>query len=135
MKKQIMALAMMVTVSLLCYAQGAVDYPWLTFTLTDNSEVSVPSENLQLTYAAGNLQLTSATVDQTLPLSSLKSMRFESEQVGIEGVEADANSSVDVFNLKGVKIGVFTSIEGAVSSLPHGAYIIRAGKTSKKVMF
>lgn len=130
-----MALAIMSAAAVNFPGHAATNYPWLTFTLTDNTELSVPSENLQLTYAGGELKLTSASVDQTLPLQLLKSMRFESEQSGLEDRKAEANTPVTVFNSLGGNIGVFASIDEAVNSLPHGVYIISSGRSTKKVMF
>lgn len=135
MKRLFTIWALMFIASSLFSSQAEANYPWLTFTLADNSEVSVPSDNLQLTYSEGVLQLKSTSVDQTLQLASLKSMRFEAFQSGIADIESNVATPIVVFNLNGMEIGTFHSVEGAVKNLPHGAYILRTGENSKKVMF
>ncbi|MDE6337839.1 MAG: hypothetical protein K2L34_14850 [Muribaculaceae bacterium] len=47
-----------VTAALSSYA---TEFPWLTFRLTDDTEMSVAAENLTLNYSEGNLMLKSAT--------------------------------------------------------------------------
>lgn len=135
MKKSIAGLAMTLAATWLFPARGETAFPWLTFTLTDNSEVQVPSENLKMTYSDGELHLASATVDRTLPLASLKSMRFDSTPSGAAQLKADCGAKVEVYDSAGLPIGTVSSLEEAEKSMPHGLYIIRSGETVRKVMF
>lgn len=51
-------------------AMQAMDFPWITFTLSDQSELSVDAEGLEMTYSDGSLRLHSSRVDKTLPLQA-----------------------------------------------------------------
>lgn len=116
----------------------AEDYQWLTFTMTDNTEMSVAAENLTITYneTDRSLQLKSATVNNRLAVDNIKSMRF-TETMGVNAPEVDGISTgnVEFYNIDGVKSGVFSSIEEARTSLPSGIYVVKNNGKSFKVIF
>lgn len=115
-------------------AVSAAEYQWLTFRLDNGSELSVAAENLEISYADGRLYMKSATVDQTLVLTSVKSMRFTSEPSAVDAPEV-ANTAGDYFNAAGIKVGAFASADEARRSLPSGVYVVKSGIKTAKVIF
>ncbi len=113
----------------------ATDYQWLTFQLTDDTEMSVASEGLAMSYNAGMLHLKSATVDQSLETQLIKSMKFTTIPAGVEGVKDVVASEAEYFDASGKKMGIFQSLEEARKSLPSGTYIIRGKDKTIKVIF
>lgn len=113
----------------------ASDFPWLTFTMNDHTEISVASDNLAMNYMDNNLVLKSATVDQSIPVAQISSMEFTSSPSGIKDMLAGDGKSSVFYNLSGVKVGKFTSLKEARESLPSGVYILRNEKTTHKVIF
>ncbi len=113
----------------------AVDYPWLTFSMTDGSEISVAAEGLTINYSEGNLLLKSATVDQSLATNQVASMRFTTFEAGVEGINDILSSEADYFDLSGKKAGRFSSSEQARKILPSGIYIVRTKDKTIKVIF
>ncbi len=114
---------------------AAADYPWLTFLMADNTELSVASDNLEINYSDGNLQLTSATVDQSIPVNQIKSMRFTTLSSAIDEIADDFTSPADYFTLSGVCVGRFATLDEARSSLPAGIYIGKSESKTLKVIF
>lgn len=111
----------------------ALDYPWLTFRMTDNTEISVDAENLAITFKDGNLLLSSSTVDQTIPANQIKSMRFTATSAGVDDI-ADIQSTAGVYyNLSGIKVGKFNSVEEARKELSPGVYIVKGNLKTYKV--
>ena len=113
----------------------AADYPWLTFKMTDGSEISVASEGLAINYSDGNLLLKSTTVDQTIPSDQVKSMRFTTSTDAVDEMIDILSSEADYFDLSGIKVGRFSSSDEAHNALPSGTYIVRSNKTTIKVIF
>ena len=113
----------------------ASDFPWLTFTMNDHTQISVASDNLTMNYVDNNLVLKSTTVDQTIPVAQISSMEFTSSPSGIKDLLAGEGSQSEFYNLSGVKVGKFSSLEEARESLPSGVYILKNDKTTYKVIF
>lgn len=111
---------------------NAADYKWLTFTLADDTEISVASDNLRLSYSDGSLQLTSLSVNKTLPVASLKSMRFTSSSSGIQEIESSGN--LEVYTLQGVKLGEYTKLDEVRNVLPAGIYVVKSEKQIVKII-
>ncbi|MDE7386175.1 MAG: hypothetical protein K2N28_03450 [Muribaculaceae bacterium] len=123
------------TVSLSMTSQAA-NYHWLTFRMTDGSEMSVAADNLEATYADGYMQLSSSTVNQTIKTSDIKSMRFTEENAaGIDDIETDDNTNADYYTVAGVYVGTFTSPGSARESLGSGTYIAKNKVKTFKVIF
>ena len=114
---------------------AAADYPWLTFRMTDGSELSVAAEGLAINYADGNLLLKSTTVDQTIPSDQVKSMRFTTSTDAVDEMTDILSSEADYFDLSGIKVGRFSSSDEARNVLPSGTYIVRSNKKTIKVIF
>lgn len=117
---------------------AAADFPWLTFSMTDGTEISVASEGLAINYNEGNIFLKSTTVDLSLATDLVNSMRFTntSSAAALKGVTDDLmNNEADYFDLFGKKIGRFASFETARKELPSGTYIVRNKEKSIKVIF
>lgn len=117
------------------FRMNAADYPWLTFTLADNTEVSVASDNLQMDYADGILHLSSPAVNETFDVSSLESMRFSSVATGIDDVKVSEDGLLDMFSMSGVRVGQFASLNEAKVSLPSGIYTVKGKNKTIKVIF
>ncbi|MDE6511227.1 MAG: hypothetical protein K2L00_03930 [Muribaculaceae bacterium] len=114
---------------------AAADYPWLTFSMADGTEMSVAAEGLAINYSEGNITLKSATVDQTLATDLVKSMRFTTSAAAVEGITDLMDQEADYFDLSGKKSGRFTSSDEARKALPSGTYIVRSNDKSLKVIF
>lgn len=113
----------------------AADYPWLTFRMTDDSEISVSSDNLDMNYKEGVLYLTSATVNQSFPVDRIKSMKFTSQAAGIKDITANISEAAEYYNLSGLMVGKFETAEKAKKNLPSGIYIVRNSAKTYKVTF
>lgn len=115
---------------------SAEEYPWLTFRLTDSTELSVAAEGLVMNYADGRLTLSSDLVDQSMEVTSIRSMRFTTyATVGIEGVDEAAYSTAEYFTPAGVSVGSFASVNDARHALPSGIYVARGTSSTFKVIF
>ena len=128
-------LLVMTAASMLSIATVAAEYPWLTFTLSDDTEVSVAADNLSINYAGGELQLMSTTVNQTLPVSQIKSMQFTTTMSGIEDQVAGRCDNFELYTTAGTMAGQFTSIEAARAVLPSGIYVVKNESGTFKVIF
>ena len=113
----------------------AAEYQWLTFRMSDNTEMSVAADNLSIDYCDANLHLKSATVDQTIPVAQIKTMRFTSSAAGINDVNIDRPEVADYFTAGGVKVGRFASVEEARNNLPSGVYVGKSEVKTFKVIF
>lgn len=116
-------------------AGTAADYPWLTFSMADGTEMSVAAEGLAINYHEGNITLKSATVDQILATDLVKSMRFTTSAAAVDGITDLMNQEADYFDLSGKKAGRFASSDEARKALPSGTYIVRNNDKSLKVIF
>lgn len=118
---------------LMAFADGKT---WLTFSMKDNTELSVASENLNIDYNNKMLVLTSASVNQSISIDQVKSMRFTTSPAGINEVIGDlASGEIDFYNVTGTKAGRFTSVDEAKKNLPSGIYILNNGEKSLKIIF
>lgn len=111
-------------------------YRWMTFTLTDNSQLTVSADNLHIAYSDSQLRLTSATVNETLPLSTVKSMKFTDPVSEIEEMPAALTAeNVTLYKPNGVKAGEFKSCDAARKALPSGVYIMKHDSKTIKIIF
>lgn len=113
----------------------AAEYQWLTFRMTDDTEVSVAADKLSINYSDAMLRLKSATVDETLAVAQIKSMRFTSSSAGINEVKNNHIENAYYYTVGGIKVGHFTSIEEARENLPSGVYIGKTEAKTFKVIF
>lgn len=112
---------------------SAESLPWLTFSMSDATEQSVAAENLSIIYKDGNLLLSSASVDQIIPVSQIKSMKFTSSASGVDTLKEIQSSESDYYNFSGIKVGRYKSIQEAGKALPSGVYIVKNGNQTFKV--
>lgn len=111
-------------------------YPWLTFRMSDNTEISVPSQNLKIDYSDRVLHVSTSTVTTDISIDKVKSMQFTSSSSAIDNVLNDGEEgAMEFFNVSGVKSGSFGSLEEARKALPSGVYIIKNGEKSRKAIF
>lgn len=133
MKKVISVLLGGMLCSLIAYAE---DSQWLTFKMTDGTEVSVEAADLIINYNAGKLLITGPTVDRELIVAELESMQFTSEAAGLKNIIAEEGSgNFSVYTASGMEAGSFSSINDVRKALPSGVYIIRSGEKSFKIIF
>ncbi len=124
--KKVILFTLLLTVGLLA---KAADYPYLTFTSSDGTKVSLSVSSLELTVSGSNLVATNGSSSKTFALSELSNMFFsatdESSVTGISTVDATTtDGAVKVFTLNGVLMGTYDSVEAAKSALPAGIYVI-----------
>lgn len=116
-------------------AAGAVEYPWLTFKMADNTELSVASSNLTILYEDGSLKLKSANQERSIPVDELVSMRFTSESSAVAEIRDAKGGVMEFFTIDGVKAGEFASIEEASANLASGIYVAKTSTSSFKIIF
>lgn len=129
---KISALLISMMLSLSAWADG---YRWLTFRMTDGTDVSVAAEDISIDYASGSLKLSSATVNQEIPVDKIYSMRFASELSGMDDVMSATDMSIDCFTLSGIWIGRYSSLVEARKALRSGVYIAKSDKKVIKLIF
>ncbi len=109
---------------------------WLTFRMTDQSEISVPSENLTMNYSDRVLHVVTPTVNTDLALENILSMQFTSTPTAVENISDGNLSGVKEFvTLSGMKVGEFATYDEARKTLPSGVYIVKNGDKTLKVIF
>lgn len=118
-----------------CVQTRAESYKWLTFTLTDNSQLAVAAENLEITYKDGALVLTSDKVDRTLPAATVKSLQFTDPKSAADEIEAPTDATAELYTLAGVKVGTYKSRDDARAALPSGIYIMKQNSQTTKLIF
>lgn len=131
-------LCLFLTLAGLSIPASAVTYSWLVFSMADGTEVSVASENLSITYENHLLKLFSPTVDQTISLENVKEMHFNAQQSGLNTFLASQGAECDnfqVYDLNGLSLGKFVSMEDMRSVLKSGVYVIKTPNCQMKVIF
>ena len=121
MKKRLLLLTSLVGV----LTAHAVDYPYLTFELTDGTKASVSvSSDVTLSFSSSTLTIGS----QTFTLTNLSQMYFSAadETTGIsEVMTADLNEATDIYDLQGHKV--------SRDQMRRGVYIIKTNSGTFKV--
>lgn len=108
----------------------ADDYPYLTFETADGNKTSVSVSSLTLIVKDGKL----TAGDKTFNLSELSKMYFSMEEAtGIENVVSSIEGTVEVFNLRGISMGKYNSMNEAAASLKTGVYVIKSKSKTIKV--
>lgn len=128
-------LILLAVLTMLSVSLFATDYPWLTFVMRDNAEVSVAAENLSIEYKDFNLILKSATVEETIPVAQISTMRFTSIATAVNEIDGDRDGFTDFYTVSGLKVGSFESAEAARQNLPSGIYIGKNESKTFKVIF
>lgn len=121
MKKRLLLLTSLVGV----LTAHAVDYPYLTFELTDGTKASVSvSSDVTLSFSSSTLTIGS----QSFTLTNLSQMYFSAadETTGIsEVMTADLNEATDIYDLQGHKV--------SRDQMRRGVYIIKTNRGTFKV--
>lgn len=121
MKKRLLLLTSLVGV----LTAHAVDYPYLTFELTDGTKASVSvSSDVTLSFSSSTLTIGS----QSFTLTNLSQMYFSAadETTGIsEVMTADLNEATDIYDLQGHKV--------SRDQMRRGVYIIKTNSGTFKV--
>ena len=121
MKKRLLLLTSLVGV----LTAHAVDYPYLTFELTDGTKASVSvSSDVTLSFSSSTLTIGS----QSFTLTNLSQMYFSAadETTGIsEVMTADLNEATDIYDLQGHKV--------SRDQMHRGIYIIKTNRGTFKV--
>lgn len=109
---------------------------WLTFHMSDNTELSVPAGNLKMDYSEGVIRISADSVNNTIEVNTIKSMKFTSSPAGIDDIiDNSQGQDKELFDLSGVRIGTFGSLDDARTMLPSGIYVVKNGNRSLKVIF
>ena len=129
MKKMVFLLAV------LCagMVHAAVDYPYLLFTNTAGSVVSMSVSGLTMSVSDNTLVVTNNETNRSFVLTDLASMEFSESATGIEDVLADGKP-LKVYGITGLEFGVFNTLLEAVTSLPAGSYVISNGSVTQKIV-
>ena len=108
----------------------ATEYAYLTFKMSDGEEYSLAVSGLSIQFSDGNLVASDGT---TLPLAQLSKMYFSSTSA-ISPVEV-RGGAVDIFNLRGERLGTYPSWPEAQKALGKGVYVIKdiKGRTEKRL--
>jgi len=116
-------------------AQSAMaDYDYLNVVTTADATTSLPVSGLKLTYSDGKLVATSnGSVVYTEELTALSYMYFGNTN-GVKEIQDDSNATVEVYTTGGHKVKTLESGKADLSGLPAGAYIIKQGVTTRKIV-
>ena len=128
-----------VLVSLFITAQADdYAYPYLAFVNTAGNVETLAVDDLQITFADGQLVVVNATTSKTYTLTDMAKMYFsetEETTTDIQGAslmnneERTTNNSVEVYDLQGRKI----SGNSHLSPLKPGIYVVRKNGQTNKV--
>ena len=89
----------------------------------------------EFTYADGNVTMKSSATELSWPITNLQKLTFENLETGIRDIEATGldllSDHFDAYDLSGkmIRKGI-----KSISELPKGAYIIKDGKVTIKVV-
>ena len=116
----------------------AATYNYLVFTDNLGNRLAIPSANLTMVIANGELQATytdGSSAPATFILADLASMQFsETETLTSLSDILDAAQPVQVFSITGTALGSFSSFVEAAKQLSPGAYVISNGNTSQTIV-
>ena len=127
MKKIVLLLAIMASVTLSAHAEG---YPFLTVQHSDGSQQSFASSGLVITFSDGNMVVSQNGTKTTLALSDLSKMFFSTTS-GIQQMENGElkMENTPVYDLSGRKI---INQSSSLKTLPKGIYIVGGRKVVVK---
>lgn len=125
-------LYVIVTAALLPLMASA-DFSSLTFTTLAGAQHTIAADDLEITFAAGEMTARAGATELTLPTAQLAKMQFTGDATGIGATTAEADTPVSVYTADGVAAGSFSSFSAAVDALGTGIYVIvnSEGQTTK----
>lgn len=103
----------------------AVEYPYLTFVMTDGSTVSLTVSDLSLSVGNGRLSVTNTDGTCSFELTKLSKMCFTVNNVASLDKMEIIEGEVEVSDLRGVWLGNYENLRQAVSCLPSGIYVVK----------
>lgn len=112
----------------------AADYDFLIFEFTDGSTVMLPAENLQLSVEKSAIEATSAETSASIPLSKLSKFYFGQDKTSVSFVVVNPTDAIDVYNLAGVSLGRYESVEALREAVPAGVYVLKTNGATFKIM-
>ena len=114
-------------------------YKYLVMTDASGTETALSAEGLKLCVANGYLVASNdGETTATFELASLVSMTFTEEAssvvTAIDSTLGTAQEGeVEAYNLSGVRLGTFGSMNQLKSALGRGIYIVKQNGTTKKI--
>lgn len=116
---------------------SASSFKYMEFKTKAGITYTIGSNGLVLTVSGETLSaVNSADEHLTFPVAELQSMQFTDVSSGVEALSINEDGEISVFDLNGIKIGKFVSLDSASQSLDSGVYIIKnkAGQTFKTII-
>lgn len=115
-------------------ALNAAEYPYMAIRQTDGSSVVVKSDGLRFSVNNGVMTISHVDGELTLALADLASMRFSTDDTGVESLVADSGLPVEVYNISGTHIGRYDSVSEAIADIhTNGVYLFKTDKGTAKI--
>ena len=104
------------------------DHKWVS----SNSEVATVEDGKVTAVAPGTADITYTIYDGYGVAHSESCKVTVKPSSGVQNIVDNASAAADVFNLHGVQV-LRNATEAEINALPAGIYIVRQGKTAKKI--
>ncbi len=105
------------------YMNGADEtFDYLRIRQSDGAETVVPSENLSITFSDGKMNVESKEGLLSFELNNLTSLNFSDSTTSYPLLETAGKCTV--WNLKGISMGRYESLEAARAALSSDVYIV-----------
>ncbi len=112
----------------------ATDSFSLVFRSKDGTETKIPAAGLRMNVADGKLIVASAG-NQAFNIADLASMRFIAFTSGLTSDFAAGDTAVEVFNLSGISMGSYNSVDEFVNRVSEtGVYLVRSSAGTAKIV-
>ena len=132
MKKRFMFLIGVCLSGVIAHAET---YPYLSFQKADGTVVSMNVESLTMTFSNGKLVASNGSDSQTLTVAELSAMFFSTaDATGIKEVSISASDGeVEAFDLQGLSLGKFSSLQAMKENVKSGVYIVKVDGKNLKI--
>lgn len=113
----------------------AVDYQYLVFVNTSGTTTALSVSDMTLTVSGGNLVVANTDGTETFMLTDLAAMQFSKDGTftALDNV-INGDEPVDVYTIVGTTIGHFDNLLQATKQLQVGAYVIKQGNNTQKIV-
>lgn len=118
-------LLLLLSVLLLQSAVKAEGYKYLTFETSGGEQQSIPTENLNITFADGMLSAVAGDAMLSYQVADLGKMFFSMNDAAVGIVDAGADSPFVVYSVTGMAYGTFDTVAAARRALVPGIYVLR----------
>ena len=121
-------------VALMMSLMASAQYNSLKFNTADGQSCLVDVTGLTISISGQDMVVTNSNGDSwTSSFASLVSMEFVTDQAGVSDLSTEIASSFTIYNLEGVELGKYVSLEQANANLPSGVYLLKKndGETIK----